>query len=202
MFFKNREEAGRKLAEVLKRRFKIEKDKFLILSLLRGGWVVGRAIEKQLKIPHLPLPVAKIPSPYNPEYGLGALCFDKVFIHDRSFSEEQIRNSLKVAREKFKKYLEKFNLKEEDYEVVKGRNVFIVDDGVATGSSAEAAALFAKDKGAIRVILAAPVAPEDFSPKNFDEAVILHKDPYFSAVSQFYEDFSPVEESKITMSWR
>ncbi len=198
MFFKNRWEAGERLAEALKKKFKIKKDKFLILSLLRGGWVVGKAIEEKLKTPHLPLPVAKVSSPLNPEYAIGALCFDKVFIHDRGFSEKEVKEATKAARQKLERYLKTFGLKEESYMVVKGKTVFIVDDGVATGSSAEAAALFAKKKGAKGVVLAAPVAPADLFLQNFDNAVILYKPHHFSAVSQFYEDFSPVEEIDLT----
>ncbi len=160
--------------------------------------MVGKAIEKKLKIPHLPLPVAKISSPLNPEYAIGALCFDKIFIHDRSFSKQEVEEATKVARQKFEKYLKTFGLKEEDYRIVKEKTVFIVDDGVATGSSAEAAALFAKKKGAKEVVLAAPVAPADLFLQNFDREVILYKPHHFSAVSQFYEDFSPVEEIGFT----
>ena len=198
MLFKNRWEAGERLAQVLKENFKIKKDEYLILSLLRGGWVVGKAIAKKLDIPHLPLPVAKIASPLNPEYAIGALCFDKVFIHDRSFSKQEVKEALERAKQKFEKYLKTFGLKEEDYEAIEGKAVFIVDDGVATGSSAEAAALFAKEKGAKRVVLAAPVAPADLFLQNFDEEIVLYKPHHFSAVSQFYEDFSPVEEISFT----
>ena len=198
MLFKNRWEAGERLAEILKERFAVKKDEFLILSLLRGGWVVGKAIEEKFEVPHLPLPVAKISSPLNPEYAIGALCFDKVFIHDRSFSKQEVEKATEAARQKFENYLKTFGLKEEDYRVVKGKRVFIVDDGVATGSSVEAAALFAKEKGAKKVVLAAPVAPADLSLQNFDKEVILYKPHHFSAVSQFYEDFSPVEEISFT----
>lgn len=197
MVFKDRWEAGIKLAEVIKEKYNPRKQDWIVLSLLRGGVVLGKAIEEISGILHLPLPVAKVSSPYNPEYAIGALCFNKVFIHDRSFSREQIRESIKKAREKFESYLKRFSLNEEVYDVVENKNVIIVDDGVATGSSAEAGALFVKDKGAKKIIIAVPVAPEDYIPQKFDDEIILHKAPFFSAVSQFYEDFSEITDEMV-----
>ena len=73
----------------------------------------------------------------------------------------------------------------------------MVDDGIATGASMKAAALFCKNKKATEVILAVPVAPPDFETEGFDRVFILHKDPGFHAVSQYYDYFPQVEDSEV-----
>ncbi len=196
MRFRDRRDAGKKLAKKVQKLFKNLPESFIV-SLLRGGAIVGETISKELNVPHLLLPVAKIPSPLNPEYALGALCFDKIFLRDTSFERWEIKESIKQAKEKFLRYLKDFEIKEKDYDILKDKTAFIVDDGIATGSTVEAAALFLKTKGPKKIILLSPVAPADFSPQNFDNVLILHKDPYFSAVSQFYEKFEQVEKEKI-----
>jgi putative phosphoribosyl transferase len=199
MLFKDRSCAGKKLASLLQK--KLKKVDFVI-SLLRGGVVVGAEIARRFKIPHLPLPVAKISHPYNPELAIGALCFDKIYWENKNISN--VSSQIKLAKEKFNSYLKRFSLKKSFYKKilpagrqVKNKIVVLVDDGIATGATVKAAGLFLKSQKPKKLILASPVAPTDFYADQFDEIIIFHRDPFLSAISQYYESFPQVEDEEI-----
>lgn len=204
MIFKDRRDAGEKLSEeLLKNKDLLKKRKdIIIVSLLRGGVVVGKVISKKLKVEHLALVITKIPAPYNPELAIGALCFDTVYLDkniinllslDRAVTPLQID----IAREKQQLYIKRFSLKEKSYNVLKNKTVILTDDGIATGSTIKAAHLFIKTKKPKKIILAVPVAPTDFDSRGLDKTIILHQDSFFSSVSQFYDDFPQVEDEEV-----
>lgn len=201
MIFKDREDAGEKLSEKLLKDKNLPKNRKnnIVVSLLRGGVVVGKTIAKKLKTDHLPLAVTKIGSPSNPELAIGALCFDTVYLQEDiirqlGLKKEAIDLQISLARIKNNEYIEKFGLQKIQYaKKLKNKIAIIVDDGVATGSTTKAALQFVKSKKSKKIILAVPVTPSDFDIKGFDKAVILHKDTFFSSVSQFYEHFPQIE---------
>ncbi len=202
MIFKDREDAGKKLSDaLLKDRTLLKKRKdIIVVSLLRGGVVVGKTIAKKLELQHIPLAVSKIPAPHNPELAIGAVCFETVYLQENILKQleierEEINWQTSIAQIKQKEYIKKFGLEKIQYtKKLKNRVVIIVDDGVATGATTKAALLFAKSRKAKKIILAVPVAPMDFDTKGFDKVFVLHRDPFFSSVSQFYESFPQVEE--------
>jgi len=81
---------------------------------------------------------------------------------------------------------------------VKRKNVIIVDDGIATGFTAIAAALWAKKHQANKVILASPICSDkkDLLSQYFDEVFCLYTDPYLQAIWQYYEDFHQIEDEE------
>lgn len=83
------------------------------------------------------------------------------------------------------------------YQGLKGKTVILVDDGVATGATVKAAYLFLKKMGPERVVVATPVAPENFSTRGFDELVIFHKAVEMSSISRFYNEFPQLEDEEI-----
>ena len=205
MIFKDRADAGRKLLVRLfeDREIKKNKRRVVVVSLLRGGIMVGGVIAKGLQVRHLPLVVTKIPAPYNPELALGALCFDvtyleKTVINSLGLEKAEIVNQIGLAREKFNSYLKRFGLRKTLYSrVLKNKIIILTDDGIATGSTVKAAILYLKSKKPKSIILAVPVAPTDFSTVGIDKELILHKNLAFGAVSQFYERFSQVEDPEV-----
>jgi putative phosphoribosyl transferase len=83
-----------------------------------------------------------------------------------------------------------------------GRTVIIVDDGIATGSTARAACLVARARGARRVILATPVgsvAGTAALRRDADEVVCVHTPPRFFAIGEWYSDFSQVTDQEVTI---
>lgn len=202
MLFKDRADAGEKLANLLSKRLANDRDKVIVVSLLRGGVVVGSIIAKKLALIHLPLVVTKIPAPFQPELAIGGLCFKQTFlktsvINSLGLTNLEINEQQQVAKTKFVEYCQRFNLKEKNYSIIKNKAVILVDDGVATGSTVMAARLFLKERGAKKIILAVPVAPTDFHVPGFNQIIIFHKDPYLSAISQFYVSFPQVEDEEV-----
>lgn len=199
MIFKDRKEAGKKLAYLLcKKNLK----NAVVISLLRGGVVIGEEISRRLKINHLPLAVAKIPAPQQAELAIGALCFNFTYFESQiasslNIDKSTIRKQINIAKEKFKSYLGRFNLKKSTYKKIKNKVVILVDDGIATGSTIKTALLFVKSLKPKKIILASPVAPIDFINPGFDQLIIFHYDPFFSSVSQFYKNFPQVEDEEI-----
>ncbi len=146
--------------------------------------------------------MAKISAPHQEELAIGALCFNQIYWEKNIFSSlnlsnEIINQQIKKAKEKFDNYCLEFNIKEKKFSLIKNRVVVLVDDGIATGSSVNCAFLFLKSKKPKKLILASPVAPSDFKHPGFDEEIILFKDPYLSAVSQYYQNFFQVKSEEI-----
>jgi putative phosphoribosyl transferase len=83
---------------------------------------------------------------------------------------------------------------------IAGRSVVIVDDGIATGSTARAAIQVARARGASRVVLASPVASAETARElrsEVDELVVVAAPQSFAAVGQFYEDFSATSDDEV-----
>jgi len=207
MIFKNRAAAGEKLASLLTNNYYFKRsttlNKLVVVSLLRGGIVVGNEIVKSFKTRHLPLVVVKIPAPGNPELAIGALCFETIYLESQiikllGLEKIEISNQIKLAREKFNSYLKLFKIKKSIFsKELKNKVIVLVDDGIATGASIKAAHLFLKQYKPHKIILAVPVGPVDFDNKGFDKIFILHKDASLSAVSQFYEYFPQIEDEEV-----
>ncbi len=202
MIFKDRAEAGKRLAEVLIKDKDILKERknIYVLSLLRGGVIVGCQIAKKLSAPHLPLVVKKIGAPLNEELAIGAICNDECFLEHGlikrlRLNKNQVNTQIKKAKERQKEYLKKFINKKKPPSL-RSKVIILVDDGIATGASIHAALKYLRKQKARKVILAVPVAPTDFSSEGFDKTIILHKDPWLSAVSQFYQEFGQLTDEE------
>ena len=198
--FKNRQEAGEKLALKLK---KIINDKdFVVVALLRGGIVLGKIISDYFKIPLLPLSVKKIGAPLNPELAIGAVTFDKTHYFDNDLirhlmvDEDYIKSSLENKSKEAQTLQNKFKMKIS----LENKKVVIVDDGIATGATAICAAIYAKKEKTKEIILAAPVISKD-TLKNikiyFDKVIPLKIVNNLASVSQFYESFPQVTDEEV-----
>lgn len=208
MLFKDRSDAGIQLVQRIAKDQVIMKDKkrLVVASILRGGVLVGYEIAKKLSLPHLFLSIAKIRHPHNEELAIGAVCngeyfLDAYHINRLELTEKIIYKQIKNAIKKQKKYTKKFVKSEVDLDSIevdiKNKTVIIVDDGIATGASVNAALQYMKKKEAKKIMLAVPVSPADFEASGFDHAVILHKTDSFHAVSQFFQEFNQVKDQDI-----
>lgn len=199
--FSDRMEAGQMLAQALK---SLTKENPIIVALPRGGLPVAGEIAKELKAPLDFLAVKKIGAPGNPEFALGAVSEDgepllsedliERFGFDRDEVLEIANRKTLEAREQAR-YLRAAAPPIE----VRGRTVILVDDGLATGSTMEAAVRMMRKKGASKVIVAIPVASTDAYDKIgklADKAVSLLTPPIFYAVGAFYDDFSQISDAE------
>ena len=194
--FKNREDAGKLLAEFLKT-YNFDKTKTIILAIPRGGVPIAWEISKALNIP-FSLVITKKLAPLNePEAAFGAIAPDGNTYIDQSLMRYMGVNEgeLEVIKEKALSEIKrriKTYLKDKEPNI-EGKDVIIIDDGIATGYTAIVAAIYAKNRGANKVYLAVPVCPDDSIPrvkKFFDDVICLYpvKTPFF-AVGAYYQDF-------------
>jgi len=198
--FRNREEAGELLGEVLSNIIQ-DKENTVLLAIPRGGVPVAYYAAKKSGIPFSMVVAKKITFPHQPETAIGAAAPDGSYIlsdkipEDHPVVRQAIERAIQEAREKLTKYLKG---KEPD---IKGKTVIIVDDGIATGYTAVVAGMYARNKGAKRVILAVPVCPYDSIQRigrYFDDLICYHKiDAPFFAVGAYYQDFHQVSDAEL-----
>lgn len=201
--FKDREDAGNRLALKLKKVIKY--NDFVVVALLRGGIILGKKISDYFNIFLMPLAVKKIGAPQNPELGIGAVTFDKTY-----YFNEIILKNLNISADYRKtilesKYQEAKLLQNRIEKKIKriswqGKSVIIVDDGVAIGNTVICAALHLKKKKVKEMILAIPVISKDgiiSINKYFDRVVSLRIVDNLSSVSQFYKEFPQVTNEEV-----
>lgn len=202
MFFVDRRDAGRRLAERLRY---IRGRDLVILGLPRGGIPVAAEVAAALGAPLDVSVVRKLGVPYQPELGMGAIGEDGVrVINDEvvatarvspaELAEVEARERVELER---RGRLYRGGRRPLD---LRGRTAVIVDDGVATGSTARAACCFARARGAARVVLAVPVAPPGWTTRLedvADELVCLDTPGNFFGVGQFYGDFTQTTDDQV-----
>lgn len=201
--FRNREEAGRRLADGLNH-YRNDPTA-LILALPRGGVAVGYQLSLAL---HLPLDVfitRKIGAPGNPEYAIGAV----TETGSRHLNDEAVR-SLGLSRQELdqltqvqeKEIASRKSLYRQGRPLphLAGRTVLLVDDGIATGSTFLASALAIRSLRPHRLVGVIPVGPPSTIGavrSHVDELVILMTPDPFYAVGNFYTDFTQVEDRDV-----
>lgn len=202
MLFTDRTDAGRRLAQALGH---LETRRPVVLGLPRGGVPVAFEVAQFLGAPLDVIVVRKLGVPYHPELGFGAIGEGGV----RVISDEIVRHA--GVREKDLVSVERA----EEAELVRrartyrdgrprlpleGRAVIVVDDGVATGATARAACQVVRAQGAAYVVLAVPVASPDVADRlrsEVDEVVCLSTPQLFSAVGEWYRDFSQTSDEEV-----
>jgi putative phosphoribosyl transferase len=204
--FLDRAEAGKRLASLLAGQLMIERGAgTVVLGLPRGGIPVAYEIARALDAPLDVILVRKIGLPAQPELAMGAIGEDGVrvinddvvdaeHVSDLQFAavEERERAELGRRAERYRPGLPRVPLT--------GKTAIVVDDGIATGSTARAACQVARAHGAARVVLAVPVAP----PASIaalagvaDEVVCVEAPEPFLAIGQWYEDFAQTGDEEV-----
>ena len=203
--FADRVDAGRRLAARLVERGYAGREA-VVLALPRGGVPVAFEVAEALGAPLDVLVVRKLGVPSQPELAMGAVGEDGVTVLNEAVlgglrvSDEQLRAVERRERTILGQRLGRFRGGNPPASL-SGRTALIVDDGIATGSTARAACRVARARGARRVVLAAPVAPREAIPMlegDADEVVCLETPSPFYAVGEFYRDFSQVPDEEVT----
>jgi putative phosphoribosyl transferase len=203
MLFRDRTDAGRRLAERLE---PLRGEDTVVLGLPRGGVPVAFEVARALDAPLDVIVVRKLGVPYQPELALGAIgegdvlvLNDEVMRHVYMRTEE-LAEAEHAERAELLRRVEKFRGTRERIALT-GRTALIVDDGVATGSTARAACQVARAQGADRVVLAVPVGAGDSIRslrRDADEVVCLEEPARFMAVGQWYRDFRQTSDGEVT----
>ncbi len=200
--FADRHDAGRRLARLLEH-LRVERP--IVVGIPRGGVPVAAEVASALGAPLDILVVRKIGAPQNPEYGIGALAEDGVRVIDERavrelhLDEAQLDALISRARDELDERRERFRAGHPHLPVA-GRTVVLIDDGLATGRSARAAARSLRERGAARVILAVPVA----APASVvamlefvDDVVSVEMPSDMWAIGLWYDDFTPTADAEI-----
>jgi putative phosphoribosyl transferase len=200
--FANRVDAGRRLAAELEH---LRGEPCVVLGLPRGGVPVAAEVARALDAPLDVIVVRKLGVPRQPELGMGAIGEDGVrvmndeIVHAAGVSGDQIARVEASERIELDRRARRFRGDRERVPL-DGRTAIVVDDGVATGSTALAACRIAAAHGARRVVLAVPVAPVDWTSRlggAADELVALSTPRFFHAIGQFYDDFSQTSDDEV-----
>ena len=200
--FSDRIDAGDQLAE----RLSYLRDRHpVVIGLPRGGVPVACRVARALDAPLDLVLVRKLGVPFQPELAMGAIADGGV----RVINEEVVRMAGITPRELDE--VTRHETVELDRRAARYRHgrppvpltdrlVIVVDDGVATGSTARAACQVVRARGAERVILAVPVAPPSWTERlagAADELVALETPPRFRGVGQFYRDFGATADEEV-----
>ncbi|HEY9477028.1 MAG TPA: phosphoribosyltransferase [Microbacteriaceae bacterium] len=201
MLFRNREEAGRRLAERLEH---LRGHDLVVLGLPRGGVPVAYQVAAALDTPLDVVVIRKLGAPFNSEFAIGAIGEGTRVVDERTLRQLGITDGQLAAiedreRAELDRRILRFRGPEGRIEVA-GREAVIVDDGIATGSTALAACRVVRALGAARIILAVPVAPPDWMDAfedAADEYVCLETPAHFLAVGQWYSDFAQTTDDEV-----
>lgn len=200
--FADRVEAGRRLAEHLGH---LRGPDVIVVGLPRGGVPVADQVARALDAPLDVILVRKLGVPSQPELAMGALGEGGVRVLDERVSRMAGVSADALARveDRERAELERRGHRFRDgrpHHPLADRVVIVVDDGIATGSTARAACAVARAAGARRVVLAVPVAPIDWIFRLGDAAdeyvAVATPDPFY-AVGEFYADFTQTSDDDV-----
>jgi len=199
--FQDRREAGQKLTQKLKH---YQAEKPLILALPRGGVPVGVEIAKALNAPLDVLVVRKIGTPWNPEFGVGAIApgvqvFDEDSLQALDIKKPLLRDIIDQETQEMNRRLHVYR-HDADFPVIAGKTVILVDDGIATGLTTRAAIDSIRKLNPAKLILAVPVGPTPtvaLLKKLVDDLICLETPISFHAVSLFYQSFPQVSDEEV-----
>jgi len=201
MVFASRKDAGRQLGRRLQEQG-INVD--LVLGLPRGGVVVAAEVAHALKVPLDVLVVRKVGHPLHREFAVGALAEGEVVVLDHGsigtnpIIRAELSEVIEEEKQRLRNYQDRFHGTEAHNRAQQA--VLIVDDGLATGATTEAAVLSARKQQARRVMVAAPVASSNAIrrlQRVSDEVVVLFVDPDFDAVGRYYDSFLPTTDEEV-----
>ncbi len=200
--FADRVDAGDRLAARL---LHLVGDDVVVLGLPRGGVPVAAEVARALGAPLDVIMVRKLGVPFHRELAMGAIGEDgvKVLSDDVvAFVEvdpEQVAEVEVAERAELERRTRRFRAGHPRVPL-QGRTAVVVDDGIATGSTAQVACRIAREHGAERVVLAVPVAPVDWLDRLAgvaDEFVAVATPSAFRAVGEFYVDFPQVSDAEV-----
>ncbi|WP_135256700.1 phosphoribosyltransferase [Thermus caldilimi] len=199
MRFRDRRHAGALLVEALK---PLGLERPVVLGIPRGGVVVADEVAKGLGGELDVVLVRKVGAPGNPEFALGAVGEKGGMVlkpyalqyADQSYLEREAARQKDVIRKRAERYR-----KVRPKVPLAGRDVVLVDDGIATGSTMEAALAVVLSENPRRVVVAVPVASPDTVERLKDQAevVALSTPPDFAAVGAYYMDFGEVTDEEV-----
>lgn len=202
--FASREDAGRQLATRLK---SLGLDDPVVLALPRGGVPVAAEVARELKAPLDVILVRKIGVPWQRELAAAAivdgerpdLVLNDSVMQALGLTKDDIEGAARTELAEIERR-RKLYIGEREAVSVKGRTAIVVDDGIATGTTARAALQALRRREPKALILAVPVGPpdtlSDFT-EEADQVICLQSPAGFYAIGQFYADFHQLSDEEV-----
>ena len=202
MPFRDRVDAGRRLAELLR---PLQDQEVVVSGLPRGGVPVAAEVAAALDKPLDVVVVRKLGVPMQPELGMGAIGEEGVIVLNEQLIAEirltgdQVRRVAESERQELERRVQAYR-GDRPPVPMEGCTAVLVDDGLATGYTARAAVEVARRRKAERVILAVPVAPpeavEELS-RIADDVLAVETPTFMAAVGNWYEDFDQTSDGEV-----
>lgn len=206
MRFRDRREAGQRLAEALRDlKPEAQAGRLVVLGIPRGGVVVAYEVAYALQAPLDVVLAHKLGAPGNPELAIGAIAedgtlwIDTLAVAELEVPPAYIEEEIRRQREELRRRSAIFRGARPPLPV-EGRTVVVVDDGIATGATMRVSLRSLRNRGASWLIVAAPVAPPEMLPRieaEADAVVVLYTPALFWAVGAFYEQFEQVSDEQV-----
>jgi putative phosphoribosyl transferase len=200
--FRDRAEAGRRLAALLEG---LHPEDPVVVGMARGGIVVAREVARAFQAPLDVVVVRKIAAPDEPEPALGAVGEDGVQVINRTMVDEAglspaaLDELVEAGRAELSREVELYRAARPPVPVA-GRTVLLVDDGLTTGSTAQAAVQIMAGRKAGKVVLAVPVSSHETVVAlraEVDEVVCAETPPLLLALDEWYEDSPEVTDEEV-----
>lgn len=198
--FEDRKDAGQKLGTALN---SFKGTDAVVLAIPRGGVEVGFYAAQYLQLPLSVVIVRKLPFPDNPEAGFGAIAEDGsiYFIerYSRAMPQKVMNSIIEQQKEEVKRRIKVFR-GDKPLPAIARRTVIVVDDGIAMGSTTQAAVMLCRNKNAGKVVTAVPIASPSAAKeleRTADEVVILERPLIFFAVADFYRNWYDVPDQEV-----
>ena len=202
MPFRDRVDAGTQLARSLEH---LRAEHPIVLGLPRGGVPVAACVAEFLDAPLDVVLVRKLGVPSQPELAMGAIGEQGVRVLNRdvidaaAITPEEVDTVERREREELDRRARRYR-GDRPPVPLEGRLVIVVDDGLATGSTARAAVEVVRAYGASRVVVAAPVAPPETVAalaRVADEVVVVAQPARMWAIGAWYEDFAQTDDDEV-----
>ena len=209
--FKNRVAAGEMLAALLGKYNNEEKDDtattITVIGIPRGGVVVADTVAKKLSIRDFDIVIPrKLRAPNNSENAIGAIMQDgsvyleNTLLESMNISKQYLETEKSEQKKEINRRMGLYRPETAKEYKIKGRTVFLVDDGAATGATAIAAAGWIRKQNPQRLIIALPVAPPPVKMalrEQVEDLEIIYAPSNFTSVEQFYQNFDVVSDQEI-----
>lgn len=202
LYFENRAEAGRRLSGLLDH---LQGEDLVVLGLPRGGVPVAAEVADHLDAPLDVIVVRKLGVPWQPELAMGAIGEGgaRVLNHEvvglLDLPQHRIDVVEQSERQELRRRVDTFRGERAPIQLEQ-RTAVIVDDGVATGATAQAACGVARARGAAGIVVAVPVASPSavkLLEECADEVICLGRPEGFGAIGVFYRDFSQTTDTEV-----
>lgn len=203
MHFKDRTDGGKRLVPLLIQY--AHKPNTLVIGLPRGGVVTAFAVAHALDLPLDIVVPRKLGAPHNPELAVGAITedgttiFNDTIMQQLHLSPPQLQQTIATEQQEAARRLSLYRHNRPPLQL-QGKTVLIIDDGIATGATMQAAIASVRQKGASKIIVAAPVAPPSVIAqleKEADDVVCLFATDQFWGIGDFYDQFAQTTDQEV-----